>query len=55
MSNKKKSNHALYSDNRADKMRQMMMKLSFGNYAITLMDIDNIIYEYFTKVIQPTG
>ena len=54
MSNLKKSNHALYSDNRAYKMKMGDDVKSFGNYSITLLDIDNIIYEYFTKVINPT-
>lgn len=54
MSNLKKSNHALYSDNRAEKLHIGDDVNSFGNYSITLMDIDNIIYEYFTKVINPT-
>ena len=53
MSNLKKSNHALYSDNRADKMRLDGDIKTLGNYSIGLMDIDNIIYEYFTKVINP--
>ena len=53
MSNLKKSNHALYSDNRADKMRLDGDVKTLGNYSIGLMDIDNIIYEYFTKVINP--
>ena len=54
MSNLKKSDHALYSDNRAEKLRWGDDVKTFGNYAITLVDIDNIIYEYFTKVINPT-
>jgi len=54
MSNLKKSNHALYSDNRADKLRWGDDVKTFGNYSITLVDIDNIIYEYFTNVINPT-
>ena len=53
MSNKKKSEHALYSDNRSDKMRSDDDEISFDNYAITLMDIDNILYEYFVNVINP--
>ena len=53
MSNKKKSEHALYSDNRSDKMRSDDSEISFENYSITLMDIDNILYEYFVKVINP--
>ena len=53
MSNKKKSEHALYSDNRSDKMRSDDNEISFENYSITLMDIDNILYEYFVKVINP--
>ena len=53
MSNKKKSEHALYSDNRSHKMRSDDSEISFENYSITLMDIDNILYEYFVKVINP--
>ena len=53
MSNMKKSSHALYSDERVDKLRWGDDVKTFGNYAITLVDIDNIIYEYFTKVINP--
>tara|TARA_B110000495_G_C23036010_1_gene618730 strand:+ start:1891 stop:3153 length:1263 start_codon:yes stop_codon:yes gene_type:complete len=53
MSNMKKSNHALYSDNRAEKLRMGDDVNTLGNYAITLVDIDNIIYEYITKVINP--
>ena len=53
LSNLKKSNHALYSDNRATKMRQDGDIKALGNYSLGLMDVDNIIYEYFTKVIQP--
>lgn len=53
MSNKKKSEHTLYSDNRSDKMRSDDDEISFENYAITLMDIDNILYEYFVNVINP--
>ena len=26
---------------------------TLGNYAITLVDVDNIIYEYITKIINP--
>ena len=53
LSNLKKSHHALYSDNRADKTRLDGDVKTLGNYSIGLMDIDNIIYEYFTKVINP--
>ena len=53
MSNMKKSNHALYSDNRADKLRMGDDVNTLGNYAITLVDVDNIIYEYITKIINP--
>ena len=53
MSNLKKSSHALYSDNRADKLRMGDDVDTLGNYTITLVDIDNIIYEYITKVINP--
>ena len=54
MSNLKKSHHTLYSDNRADKMRVDEDESTFVKYSITLIDIDNIIYEYFTKVINPS-
>jgi len=53
MSNLKKSNHKLYSDNRAEKTKVSDKLGAFGNFSITLLDIDNIIYEYFTKVINP--
>lgn len=53
MSNMKQSSHALYSDNRAEKLRMGDDIDTLGNYAITLVDIDNIIYEYITKVINP--
>jgi len=53
MSNLKKSNHSLYSDNRAEKLRMGDDVNTLGTYAITLLDIDNIIYEYITKVINP--
>ena len=53
MSNMKQSSHALYSDNRADKLRMGDDVDTLGNYAITLVDVDNIIYEYITKVINP--
>ena len=53
MSNLKKSNHKLYSDNRAEKTKVSDELGAFGNFSITLLDIDNIIYEYFTKVINP--
>ena len=53
LSNLKKSHHALYSDNRSDKMRMDGDVKTLKNYSIGLMDIDNIIYEYFTKVINP--
>ena len=43
----------MYSDNRADKTRLDGDAKTLGNYSIGLMDIDNIIYEYFTKVINP--
>lgn len=53
MSNLKKSNHALYSDERTSKMRLDEETKTFQNYAITLLDIDNILYEYFLNVIDP--
>lgn len=54
MSNMKKSDHALYSDQRADKLKWGDEIKTIGKYSITLIDIDNIIYEYFTKIINPT-
>ncbi len=53
MSNMKKSDHTLYSDNRAEKMRLGDDVKSLGSYSISLVDIDNIIYEYITKIINP--
>lgn len=53
MSNLKKSNHELYSDKRTSKMRMDEKTKDFKNYSITLMDIDNILYEYFVNVINP--
>ena len=46
MSNMKASNHELYSDNRATKLSLGDDVKTLGNYSITLVDIDNIIYEY---------
>jgi hypothetical protein len=51
MSNLKQSNHELYSDNRAMKMRTD--QTDSMDYSITLMDIDNVLYEYFVNVINP--
>ena len=53
MSNMKKSNNAFYSDNRAEKMRMGDDVKSLGSYSISLVDVDNIIYEYITKIINP--
>tara|TARA_Y100001933_G_scaffold264812_1_gene332769 strand:+ start:1623 stop:2873 length:1251 start_codon:yes stop_codon:yes gene_type:complete len=52
-SNLKESNHSLYSDRREEKLRMGENTNTFENYAITLLDIDNIIYEYFVNVIRP--
>ena len=52
-SNLKESNHSLYSDKREEKLRMGESTRTFENYAITLLDIDNIIYEYFVNVIRP--
>ncbi len=52
-SNLKESNHSLYSDKREEKLRMGENTNTFENYAITLLDIDNIIYEYFVNVIRP--
>jgi hypothetical protein len=49
----KKPEHALQSDNRAKKMRMDHESKTFKNYSVTLMDIDNVLYEYFVNVIQP--
>jgi hypothetical protein len=49
----KKPEHGLQSDNRAEKMRMDQDTTTFKNYSITLMDIDNVLYEYFVRVIQP--
>lgn len=51
LSNIKQSKSSDYSDNRAEKMR--MENTSFSDYSITLLDIDNILYDYFVKVIKP--
>lgn len=54
MSNLKKSKDSFYSDNRSDKKRMDDAEdVSFEKYSVTLMDIDNILYEYFTNVINP--
>ncbi len=54
MSNLKKAKDSFYTDNRSRKMRSdSAEKVSFENYSVTLMDIDNILYEYFVKVINP--
>jgi hypothetical protein len=52
-SDMKKPEHSLESDNRATKMRMDEGVDSFKQYSITLMDIDNVLYEYFISVIQP--
>lgn len=52
-SNLKKSHHSLYSDERAEKLKMGETTNSLESYAITLLDIDNIIYEYFVNVIRP--
>lgn len=52
-SNLKKSNHSLYSDERAEKLKLGEVTNTLESYAITLLDIDNIIYEYFINVIRP--
>ena len=52
-SNLKESNHSLYSNKREEKLRMGENTNTFENYAITLLDIDNIIYEYFVNVIRP--
>ena len=52
-SSMKKPKHALESDNRATKMRMDQDTTTFKNYSVTLMDIDNVLYEYFVNVIQP--
>lgn len=54
MSNLKQSKDSFYSDNRSDHKRMDDADtISFEKYSVTLMDIDNILYEYFTKVISP--
>ena len=50
MSNIKKSKSSDYSENRAEKLR--MDNISINDYSITLLDIDNILYDYFVKVIK---
>lgn len=54
MSNLKQSTDSFYSDTRSDHKRMDDADtISFEKYSVTLMDIDNILYEYFTKVISP--
>jgi hypothetical protein len=54
LSNLKKSKSSNYDDNRATKLRtDTIDDKSFDDYSITLIDIDNILYEYFVKVIRP--
>lgn len=54
MSNLKQSKDSFYSENRSDHKRMDDADtISFEKYSVTLMDIDNILYEYFTKVISP--
>ena len=54
MSNLKQSKDSFYSDTRSDHKRMDDADtISFEKYSVTLMDIDNILYEYFTKVISP--
>lgn len=48
----KKPDHALKSSNRATKMRASDDS-TFKRYSVTLTDIDNVLYEYFTNVISP--
>ena len=52
-SNMKKSKDSFYSDNRAEKMRDDSNDVDYDKYTVTLMDIDNILYEYFINVINP--
>jgi hypothetical protein len=52
LSNLKKSKSELYTDNRAYKLKETDPS-PFDNYSITLLDIDNILYEYFVKIIKP--
>ena len=53
MSNMKKAKDSFYSDNRAEKMRDDSTDSDYDKYTVTLMDIDNILYEYFINVINP--
>lgn len=54
LSNLKKSKSPDFDDNRATKMRHDTLESgSFDDYSIKLLDIDNILYEYFVKVIRP--
>ena len=49
----KKPDHALNSDNRATKMKASDNDGTFKKYSVTLTDIDNVLYEYFSNVIAP--
>ena len=49
----KKADHSLKSDNRATKLKASDNDNSFKRYSVTLTDIDNVLYEYFTKIISP--
>lgn len=49
----KKPDHSLKSDNRAKKIKASDNDRTFKKYSVTLTDIDNVLYEYFTKVISP--
>jgi hypothetical protein len=49
----KNPDHSLKSDNRALKMKASDNDNTFKKYSVTLTDIDNVLYEYFTKVISP--
>ena len=49
----KRADHSLKSDNRANKLKASDNDNTFKNYSVTLTDIDNVLYEYFTKIISP--
>ena len=49
----KKSKDSFYSDNRAEKKEDDSNDVDYDKYSVTLMDIDNILYEYFINVINP--
>lgn len=49
----KKADHSLKSDNRATKLKASDNDNTFKKYSVTLTDIDNVLYEYFTKIISP--